>query len=130
MFAEIDPMLAKARGIEDGGWMTIVSPRGEIAARARVTDRLKPLTIDRATIHQIALPWHWGFGGPDPGGAANDLIMLSGDPNTSIHESKAFVCNVRAGREETGTAKLAGVRDTPPGVAPDCDHPAEVTEHE
>ena len=125
MFAEIDPVLAADRGIEDGGWLTIVSPRGEIAARARVTDRMRPLKIDGATVHQVALPWHWGFGGPDPGGAANDLIMLSGDPNTSIHESKAFVCDVRAGRDAKGTSPLAGIRDTPPGVAPDRDHPAE-----
>ncbi len=101
MFAEIDPVLARSRGIDDGDWMTIVSPRAEIVARARVTDRMKPLVVDRTTIHQIGLPWHWGFGGPDPGGAANDLIMLSGDPNVSIHESKAFVCNVRAGRRNS-----------------------------
>jgi formate dehydrogenase major subunit len=130
MFAEIDPVLAAARGIEDGGWMTIVSPRAEIVARARVTTRMRPLKIDRATVHQVALPWHWGFGGPDPGGAANDLIMLSGDPNTSIHESKAFVCDVRAGKSETGTTPLAGIRDTPQGVATDRDHPSEVNEHE
>jgi formate dehydrogenase major subunit len=121
MFAEIDPVLAAREGIEDGGWMTISSPRAEIVARARVTERMKPLRIDRATIHQIGLPWHWGASG-----AANDLILLSGDPNTSIHESKAFVCNVRAGRDSSGTRRLAGVRDTPPGVAPNRDHPAEV----
>jgi formate dehydrogenase major subunit len=125
MFAEIDPALAKARGIEDGGWMTITSPRAEIVARARVTDRIRPLKIDRATVHQVALPWHWG-----QDVAANNLIMLTGDPNTSIHEAKAFVCNVRAGRNARGTTLLAGVRDTPPGVAPNRDHPAEVTEHE
>jgi formate dehydrogenase major subunit len=130
MFAEIDPILAAQEGIEDGGWMTITSPRGEIAARARVTARMRPLTIDRSMIHQIGLPWHWGGGGPVTGDAANDLILLSGDPNTSIHESKAFVVNVRAGRHSTGTLKLAGVRDSPPGVAPNKDHPAEVTEHE
>ena len=56
--------------------------------------------------------------------------MLSGDPNSSIHESKAFVCDVRAGKSTKDTTKLAGVRDTPPGVAPNQDHPAEVTEHE
>jgi formate dehydrogenase major subunit len=129
-FAEIGLELARERGIEDGDWMTIISPRAEIAVRARVTERMRPLKIDRATVHQVALPWHWGFGGPDPGHAANDLIMLSGDPNTSIHESKAFVCDVRAGRTTVDTAKLAGVRDSPPGVAPNKDHPAEVSEHE
>ena len=101
--------------------MTISTPRAEIIARACVTERMKPLKIDRTTIHQIGLPWHWGASG-----AANDLILLSGDPNTSIHESKAFVCNVRSGRDARGTSLLAGIRDTPPGVAPNRDHPAEV----
>jgi formate dehydrogenase major subunit len=130
MFAEIDPELARREGIEDGGWITIGTPRGEIEARARVTRRMKPLRIEGKTVHQIGMPWHWGSGGPAPGGAANDLITLSGDPNTSIHESKSFVCNVRAGRHSTGTSRLAGIRDTPPGVAPDRDHPAEILEHE
>jgi formate dehydrogenase major subunit len=130
MFAEIDPVLARARGIEDGGWMTITSPRADIVCRACVTERMRPLTIDRATVHQIGLPWHWGFGGPEPGDATNDLTMLSGDPNVSIHESKAFVCDVRAGRTGRGTERLAGVRDSPPGVAANRDHPAEVNEHE
>ena len=75
------------------------------------------------------MPWHWGPGGPVPGDAANDLVVLSGDPNTSIHEAKAFVVNVRAGRDSSGTSKLAGIRDTPPGVAPDKDHPAEFDDH-
>ena len=48
----------------------------------------------------------------------------------SIHESKAFVCDVRAGRVGRGTQRLAGVRDSPPGVAANRDHPAEVNEHE
>ncbi len=129
MFAEIDPVLAAQRGIQDGDWITISSPRADIEVRARVTDRMKPLRIDRALVHQVALPYHWGFGGPDPGGAANDLITLSGDPNVSIHESKAFVCDVRAGRSGHGTQKLAGIHDGPRS-APNRDHPAEINEHE
>jgi formate dehydrogenase major subunit len=87
---------------------------------------MRPLNIDGRTVHQVALPWHWGFGGPDPGDATNDLITLSGDPNVSIEESKAFICNVRAGRREgSPTARLAGIHDAPPGVAPNKDHPAE-----
>jgi formate dehydrogenase major subunit len=130
MFCEIGTALAAERGIEDGGWMTIVSPRAEIVARARVTGRMRPLTIDRATVHQIALPWHWGFGGPDGGDATNDLTLLSGDPNVSIHESKAFVCDVRAGRSSRGTSKLAGTHDGPAHAAPNLDHPAETQDHE
>src|SRR3954470_7986005 len=125
MFAEIDPVLARERGIEDGGWMTIESPRAEIEARAKVTQRMRPLRVDGEVIHQVALPWHWGFGGPEPGDAANDLIALSGDPNTSIEGSKAWVCNVRAGRKSVGTGILAGNHDPPPHVSNHEDHPAE-----
>jgi formate dehydrogenase major subunit len=107
--------------------MTISSPRADIEARARVTDRMKPLKVDGKQIHQVGLPWHWGFGGPSPGDSANDLNTLSGDPNTSIQESKAFVCDVRAGRVSKGTARLAGVHDQPPGVSADHDHPAETS---
>ena len=98
MFAEIDPVIAAARGIEDGGWMTIVTERAEIEARAKVTERIRPLTIDGQRVHQVALPWHWGYGAGTPGDATNDLIALSGDPNVSIEEAKAFTCDVRAGR--------------------------------
>src|SRR5205814_324606 len=66
-FCELSPQLAAERGIEDGDWMTVVSPRAEITVRARVTERIKPLRIERATVHQIALPWHWGFSAPDAG---------------------------------------------------------------
>ena len=90
-----------------------------------MTERIKPLKVDGRVIHQVGLPWHWGSGGPSPGDSANDLVMLSGDPNTSIQESKAFVCNVRAGRRELGTAMLAGVHDPPGATAVDRDHPAE-----
>jgi formate dehydrogenase major subunit len=125
MFAEIDPVLARARGIDDGGWMTIVTVRAEIEARALVSPRMKPLRADGRAVHQVALPFHWGYGGGgSKGDAANDLLALSGDPNTTMHESKAFVCDVRAGRASRGTRPLAGVPPADP-VRPDEDHLAE-----
>jgi formate dehydrogenase major subunit len=126
MFAEIDPVIAAERGIEDGGWMTIVTARAEIEARAKVTERMRPLTIDGRTVHQVAMPWHWGYGGPSPGDAVNDLIVLSGDPNVSIEESKAFSCDVRAGRRSReSTERLARAHDHSRHVAPSEDHPSE-----
>ena len=80
-------------------------------------------------MHQVALPWHWGFAGPTPGDSTNDLNALSGDPNVSIQESKAFVCNVRAGRDSRGTTVLADVHTEPPGAAVNRDHPAETRPH-
>jgi formate dehydrogenase major subunit len=128
MFAEIDPVLAADRGIEDGGWLVIETARGEIEARATVTRRVGPLRVGDRIVHQISLPWHWGtFTTSEQGVAgdsANDLIVLSGDPNTSI-EDKTFSCQVRAGRRRRGpTAKLAGAYGGHIDTADD--HPAEV----
>jgi formate dehydrogenase major subunit len=124
MFAEIDPVLAADRRIEDGGWMTIVTERGEIEARAKVTERIRPLRIDGRMIHQVGLPYHWGYGGPDHGDSANDLGVISGDPNVSIQESKAFTCDVRAGRRgRATTARLAGARGARAQVGASGDDP-------
>jgi formate dehydrogenase major subunit len=127
MFAEIDPILARDRGIEDGGWMTIITERAEIEARALVTDRMRGLRINGGLVHQIALPWHWGYAGACSGDSANDLGALSGEPNVSIQESKAFTCDVRAGRRHgQSTERLKGVTPTEPPVAPNQDdRPAE-----
>ena len=128
MFAEIDPVLARDRGVEDGGWLVISTERAEIEARAKVTDRMRPLKVDGRLVHQVAIPWHWGWVGLSTGDAANDLTTLSGDPNVSIEDTKSFSCDVRAGRRDAETtAKLAGRRASPPGVAADADHPAEAT---
>jgi formate dehydrogenase major subunit len=109
MFVEVGPELAAERGIEDGGWLVVATVRGEVEARARVTERMRPLRIDGRRVHQIALPWHWGYGGGSRGDAANDLGVLSGDPNVMIQESKAFSCDVRAGRRHAAsTSRLAG----------------------
>ncbi|MBW3652469.1 MAG: formate dehydrogenase-N subunit alpha [Actinobacteria bacterium] len=132
MFAELDPALAADRGIEDGGWMTIETSRGEIEARARVTPRVRPLKLDGRVVHQVCLPWHWGFTGAVRGDSTNDLGALSGDPNVNIQESKAFSCNVRAGRRERPTTvRLANARlNRPIGPAeddPPAEYPSETT---
>ncbi len=98
MFVEISPELAEENGIVNGGWMTVRSARGGIEARALVTRRLKPLQIDGRTIHQIGVPFHWGFTGESVGSIANDLTSLVADPNVSMHEAKVFACQVSAGR--------------------------------
>ena len=98
MFIELSPELAAERGIEHGGWLVAWNTRGAIEARAMVTRRVRPLTVNGGTIHQIAIPFHWGFAGEVTGSIANDLTSIVADPNVSMHEAKAFVCNVRAGR--------------------------------
>ena len=107
MFAEIDPVLAAQRGIEDGGWLVLSTERGEIEARAKVTERMRPLRIADRVIHQVAVPWHWGYNGISLGDSANDILHLSGDPNVNIETTKALTCDVRAGRRSTvGTSRV------------------------
>ena len=125
MFAEIDPVLARRRGIEDGGWMTIVTERAEIEARARVTDRIRPLLVDGRPLHQIGLPWHWGYGGLSAGDSANDLGALASDPNVTIQESKAFSCDVRAGRRSRQPTQRLARAGPAAAQSPEEDHPAE-----
>jgi formate dehydrogenase major subunit len=129
MFVELSPELAAERGIEHTGWLTVRSARAPIEARALVTRRLKPLVIGGQTIHQIGIPFHWAFAGETVGSNANDLTSLVADPNVSMHECKAFACEVSAGRLGSGaptptkpfapwpTREL--VPDTPPAAQPE-----------
>ena len=74
--------------------MRISTPRAEIRAKALVTRRLRPFTINGKLVHHVGMPWHWGWQGISTGAVVNELTSLVGDPNVSIHEGKAFVCNV------------------------------------
>ncbi|HKV03076.1 MAG TPA: molybdopterin dinucleotide binding domain-containing protein, partial [Ktedonobacteraceae bacterium] len=98
LFAELSPELAAERNIKHGEWMIISTPRGEVEARAMVTRRMKPLRINGRMVHQIGLPFHWGFQGKVTGSITNDLAHMVLEPNVSIEEAKAFTCNVRPGR--------------------------------
>jgi formate dehydrogenase major subunit len=100
MFCEISPELAKEKGIRNGDWATISSARGEIEARVLVTERVRPLKMGRRFVHQIGLPYHWGYTGLVTGDSANELLGFSADPNVTIMESKAISGNIRAGRRD------------------------------
>jgi formate dehydrogenase major subunit len=102
MFCEVSPELAAERGLQHGGWATIVTPRAAIEARVLVTARIKPLTADGRTVHQVGLPWHWGTNGLSRGDAANDLLSIVLDTNVHIQESKASACDIRPGRRPRG----------------------------
>ena len=97
-FAEIPPELAQELGIATLDWIVLTTPRGEIETRALVTERLRPFVIDGRRIFQIGMPWHYGWSGYATGDIANALTAVVGEPNTSIHENKSLVCNVRKGR--------------------------------
>ncbi len=94
LFVEISPELAGEKGIANTELARIITPRGEITAKALVTRRMRPMQIGGKTVHHVGLPWHWGYQGLVTGAVTNDLSLMVGDPNVSIHEAKAFVCNL------------------------------------
>jgi formate dehydrogenase major subunit len=106
MFCEVSPELARERGLEHGGWATIVSTRTAIEARVLVTERMRPLTVQGRTTHQVGLPYHWGGRGVTKGDSANDLFALALDPNVHIQEVKAATCDIRPGRRPRGPELL------------------------
>jgi formate dehydrogenase major subunit len=119
MFCEVSPALAAERGLEHGGWATLISARGAIEARVLVTDRVQPLRVQGRTVHQIGLPYHWGNRGIATGDAANDLLSVVLDPNVQIQESKAATCDIQPGRRPRGAAlrRLVAERRAQAGIA-------------
>jgi formate dehydrogenase major subunit len=109
-FCEVSPELAAERGLEHGGWATIVSARGAVEARVMVTDRMTPLTSDGRVVHQIGMPYHWGRNGYARGDSMNELSSISLDPSSHIQEVKALTIDIQPGRRPRGRARDELVR--------------------
>jgi formate dehydrogenase major subunit len=96
IFVEMSNELAKMKGIKNGEMVIVESARGKLKATAIVTIRFRPFNIQGNVIHQVGVPWHFGWVHPKDGGdSANLLTPSTGDPNTRIPETKAFMVNVR-----------------------------------
>jgi formate dehydrogenase major subunit len=106
LFTEISPELAELAGVRHGEWATIYTPRGLVSAKVQVTARMLPLQIDGRVIHQVGLPYHWGWKGIAKGDVVNDLLAISEEPNVRIMESKALVCNLVPGHRAQGKQAL------------------------
>jgi formate dehydrogenase major subunit len=94
-FIEIGEVLAKEKGIEQGGWVRLASKRGVVICKAYVTKRIAPMMVDGKATHVIGVPIHWGFTGQSRKGyGANTLTPSVGDANTETPEFKAFLVNI------------------------------------
>ncbi|SDU36254.1 formate dehydrogenase alpha subunit [Desulfobacula phenolica] len=96
MFVEMSEELAKLRGIKNGERVKVSSARASVECTAMVTKRFRPFKIGYSTVHQVGIPWHYGWRWPSTGTeeSANLLTPPAGDPNTRIPETKAFMVNV------------------------------------
>jgi len=97
-FVEMSFELGKELSLTNGETVIVSSARGEVQAVAMISERFKPFRISNTTVHQVGLPWHFGWQFPEDGSgydSANLLTPNVGDANTMIPESKAFMVNVR-----------------------------------
>jgi formate dehydrogenase major subunit len=97
-FVEIAPELAAELGVANLDWVVLGTARGEIEVKALVTRRMRPFVVNGRTVHQVGMPWVFGWEGYARGDIANVLLAIHGDPNTSIHTTKALTCSLRPGR--------------------------------
>jgi formate dehydrogenase major subunit len=125
LFAEMSPELAAELRIDNGDYISIVSLRGAIESRALVSRRMRPMHLNGKTVHQIAMPFHFGSAGPVKGSATNDLIPISGEPNVTIMEAKALACNIVPGRLPRGPAFEAWIKKYVPEGGPPNLHPEQ-----
>ena len=96
-FVEIPIELAHDLGIAGGDTVKVTSARASYVAKAMVTRRIKPMTIDGKKTYQIGIPIHWGYRGikEDEGKTAltpvNRLSPAVTDPNAYTPEFKGFL---------------------------------------
>jgi formate dehydrogenase major subunit len=96
-FVEMSKELAADMGVKNGDKVKVSSARGSVDVTAIVTNRFKPFRIMNETVHQVGLPWCFGWQYPEDGSggdSANLLTPTVGDANTMIPETKAFMVNV------------------------------------
>jgi formate dehydrogenase major subunit len=96
-FVEIPVELAEELGIKGADNVKVTSARGYYVAKAFVTKRIKPMTIDGKKVYQIGLPIHQGYRGIQEDRAkesktiANRLTPTVVDPNAYTPEFKSFL---------------------------------------
>ena len=94
VFVEMSEELAEEKGIKNGDRIYVKTARGLLGGAACVTKRLRPFDLNGKIVHQIGVPWHWGYIGKSRGCSANTMTPHIGDANTMIPEYKAFLCNI------------------------------------
>jgi formate dehydrogenase major subunit len=97
LFVEMSEELAKLKSIKNGDKVKVSSARFQngLDCVAIVTTRFRPFKIGKVTVHEVGMPWCFGWVTPKDGGdSANLLTPNVGDPNTMIPETKAFMVNV------------------------------------
>jgi formate dehydrogenase major subunit len=95
LYVEIGEELARELQIANGAKVKVSSARGEAKCIAMVTKRFKPFIIEGRTVHQVGMPFNYGWLYPENGSDSTNFLTPSvGDANTFCPEYKAFMVNV------------------------------------
>jgi len=96
LYVEIGEKLAKEKGIKNGQRIKVTSIRGEAPCVAMVTKRFKPFRVEGKEVHQVGMPFNYGWLFPkdSTSDSTNILTPTVGDANTFCPEYKAFMVNV------------------------------------
>lgn len=95
LYVEIGEQLARDLRIGNADWVHVSSARGKVKCRAMVTKRFVPFKVEGKTVHQVGLPFNYGWLYPEDGSdSTNFLTPTVGDANTFCPEYKAFMVNV------------------------------------
>ena len=107
-YVEMSPQLAKEKGIKNGDVVIVESARGAVEAIAMVTIRMRPFKVQGKTVHEIGMPFCFGWTTPPwpkkpgkAGDAVNRLTASVMDPTASIPEYKALTVNIRKASKAT-----------------------------
>jgi formate dehydrogenase major subunit len=96
-FVEIPVELAAELGIKGNDKVKVTSARSYYVAKAFVTKRIRPMTIDGKKVYQIGIPIHQGYrgiqedAGKDARTILNRLTPTVIDPNAYTPEFKGFL---------------------------------------
>ncbi len=99
-FVEMPVELAAALGITGGDKVKVTSARSFYVAKAFVTKRIKPMTIDGKKVYQIGIPIHQGYRGIQEDEERNERTLVNRlsptvyDPNAYTPEFKGFLVKV------------------------------------
>src|SRR5256885_2126507 len=96
LFVEISPELAREKGIANGDYLRVITERSTTEARALVTKRLRPLTLNGPVVHQVGGPVKFtGRIGPDRSTAARSdprWLMMSDSCKHCVQAGCLEVC--------------------------------------
>lgn len=93
-YVEIPVTLAAKLNIKNGDSVKVWSARGEVLAKAMVTNRIHTLIINGKEVETIWMPYNWGYKGLSQAASTNLVTIDAGDPNTWIQESKVCMVNM------------------------------------